>query len=306
MINYLFLHTQSKNLKNKIKDYSQLAKFRLSATVVFSSLVGYLLACEVFNWLNFLMLFLGGFFVVASSNGFNQVFEKKTDKLMSRTQKRPIPSGRLEKIEGLVFSSILGLFGILILYNLNFKCAIFGLIALIIYVMIYTPLKKISPIAVFVGALPGASPFMIGWIAYSNEFSIEALTLFAIQFLWQFPHFWSIAWILDEDYKKAGINMLPSKMKDENSAFHALLYTIWLIPVSIIPFIFPYIGIRSELNLSIFGALFIFATGLYMYFQAYNLLKNCDFISAKKLMIGSLIYLPTIQIIYLIDKYLIL
>ena len=291
-------------MKNKLKDYSQLAKLRLSSTVVFSALVGYLLAVDEVDFKILLMLMVGGFLVVASSNGFNQVYEKDTDKLMDRTKQRPMPAGRMAASEGLLFSSILGLIGMVILYYINAKSAIFGAAALVLYAAVYTPLKTVSPIAVFVGAFPGAIPFMLGWVAATNEFGTEAGTLFAIQFLWQFPHFWAIAWLLDEDYKKAGIRMLPSGMKDKKSAFQAMLYTIWLIPVSIMPFVFPYIGIESKLLLSPIGALLILLMGVFLYKKSALLLKNCDQVSAKKLMLGSLIYLPAIQTIYLLDKYL--
>ena len=291
-------------MKNKIKDYSQLAKLRLSSTVVFSALVGYLLAVDEVDFKILLMLLVGGFLVVASSNGFNQVYEKDTDKLMDRTKERPMPAGRMAASEGLLFSSILGLIGMVILYYINAKSAIFGASALVLYAAVYTPLKTVSPIAVFVGAFPGAIPFMLGWVAATNEFGIEPGTLFAIQFLWQFPHFWAIAWLLDEDYKKAGIRMLPSGMKDKKSAFQAMLYTIWLIPVSIMPFVFPYIGIESKLLLTPLGVVLILLMGIFLYKKSALLLKNCDQASAKKLMLGSLIYLPAIQIIYLLDKYL--
>ena len=242
--------------------------------------------------------------VVGSSNGFNQVYEKNTDKLMNRTKERPMPAGRMETSEGLLFSSVLGLIGMIILYYINAKSALFGAAALVVYAAVYTPLKTVSPIAVFVGAFPGAIPFMLGWVAATDQFGIEPGTLFAIQFLWQFPHFWAIAWLLDEDYKKAGIRMLPSGMKDKRTAFQAMLYTIWLIPVSILPFAFPYVGIQSSLLLSPLGAILILLMGIFLYKKSALLLKKCDQSSAKKLMFGSLIYLPVVQIIYVIDKYL--
>ena len=291
-------------MKNKIKDYSQLAKLRLSSTVVFSALVGYLLAVDEVDFKILLMLLVGGFMVVASSNGFNQVYERNTDKLMDRTKERPMPAGRMATSEGLLFSSILGLIGMVILYYINVKSAMFGAAALVLYAAVYTPLKTVSPIAVFVGAFPGAIPFMLGWVAATDQFGIEAGTLFAIQFLWQFPHFWAIAWLLDEDYKKAGIRMLPSGMKDKRTAFQAMLYSIWLIPVSILPYAFPYVGIESKLLLSPVGAILILLMGIFLYKKSALLLKNCDQTSAKKLMFGSLIYLPVVQIIYVLDKYL--
>lgn len=291
-------------MRNKIKDYSQLAKLRLSSTVVFSALVGYLLAVDQVDYKILIMLLVGGFMVVASSNGFNQVYERNTDKLMDRTKERPMPSGRMATSEGLLFSTILGLIGMIILYYINAKSAMFGAAALVLYAAVYTPLKTVSPIAVFVGAFPGAIPFMLGWVAATNQFGIEPGTLFAIQFLWQFPHFWAIAWLLDDDYKKAGIRMLPSGMKDKRTAFQAMLYTIWLIPVSILPFIFPYVGIDSKLKLSVYGMTLVILMGIFLYKKSATLLKNCDQASAKKLMFGSLIYLPAVQIIYLLDKYL--
>lgn len=291
-------------MRNKIKDYSQLAKLRLSSTVVFSALVGYLLAVDQVDYKILIMLLVGGFMVVASSNGFNQVYERNTDKLMDRTKERPMPSGRMATSEGLLFSTILGLIGMIILYYINAKSAMFGAAALVLYAAVYTPLKTVSPIAVFVGAFPGAIPFMLGWVAATNQFGIEPGTLFAIQFLWQFPHFWAIAWLLDDDYKKAGIRMLPSGMKDKRTAFQAMLYTIWLIPVSILPFIFPYVGIDSKLKLSVYGMTLVILMGIFLYKKSATLLKNCDQESAKKLMFGSLIYLPAVQIIYLLDKYL--
>jgi protoheme IX farnesyltransferase len=290
-------------LKSKIKDYSQLAKIRLSSTVVFSSVAGYLLAVDHIDWQILIMLVVGGFMVVASSNGFNQVYERDTDKLMDRTKERPLPTGRINSTEGLLFSTIFGVIGMIILYQINAKSAIFGAAALILYAAVYTPLKTQSPIAVFVGAFPGAIPFMLGWVAATNNFGIEPGTLFAIQFLWQFPHFWAIAWLLDDDYKKAGIRMLPSGSKDKRTAFQSMLYTIWLIPVSILPLIFPYIGIESKLLLSPISAIIIIIMGVYLYKKSADLLKFCDQVSAKKLMLGSLIYLPVVQIIYIIDKY---
>ena len=220
-------------MRNKIKNYIQLAKLRLSSTIVFSTLIGYLLAVDEVDFKILLMLLVGGFMVVGSSNGFNQVYERNTDKLMNRTKERPMPAGRMSTSEGLLFSSILGLIGMIILYYINAKSAIFGAAALVLYAAVYTPLKTVSPIAAFVGAFPGAIPFMLGWVAATDQFGIEAGTLFAIQFLWQFPHFWAIAWSLDEDYKKAGVRMLPYGVKDKRTAFQAMLYTIWLIPVSI-------------------------------------------------------------------------
>mgnify|MGYP000052669811 CR=1 FL=1 len=285
-------------MKNKIKDYTQLAKLRLSSTVVFSALVGYLLAVDQVDFKILFMLLIGGFMVVASSNGFNQVYEKETDKLMDRTKQRPIPAGRMQSSEGLLFSSILGLIGILILYSINAKSAIFGAAALVLYAAVYTPLKTVSPIAVFVGAFPGAIPFMLGWVAATNNFGIEAGTLFAIQFFWQFPHFWALGWMLHDDYKKAGINMLPTKNKDKATALQTVLYTIWMIMISV----FPVSGLTGELHLTVFSAALIGLIGLAMLYFSINLYNKMTTEAAKKLFTASVICLTLVQVIYVIDK----
>lgn len=289
---------------SKIKDYSQLAKLRLSSSVVFSSVAGYLLGVEEVDYTTLFLLIVGGFFIVASSNGFNQVYERNTDKLMSRTEDRPMPAGRMSAVEGLLVSSIFGFIGMAILYYINVKSAAFGAIALVLYAAVYTPLKTKSPIAVFVGAFPGAIPFMLGWVAATNEFGIEPGLLFAIQFLWQFPHFWAIAWVLDEDYKKAGIRLLPSGLKDQRSAFQALMYCMWLIPVSVLPLALEYIGLESALKLSIPSTILVAAMGIYLFLKSKNLYRDCTTEAAKKLMFGSLIYLPVVQIIYVVDKFI--
>ncbi|MGB0428063.1 MAG: heme o synthase [Flavobacteriales bacterium] len=294
---------------SRLKIYSELAKIRLSTTVLFSALVGYVLGTdttygEAFDWFHFVMLAIGGFLVIASSNGFNQVYEKDTDKLMKRTETRPLPEGRISPTEGIIFSTVAGVIGIFCLTQINMKCAIYGAISLILYAAIYTPLKTKSPIAVLVGAFPGAIPAMIGWLAATNHFGIEPGILFAIQFLWQFPHFWAIAWLQDDEYKKAGIRLLPSGLRDKSSAYQVMSYSLWLIPVSISPLLFPFLDVQSDLKLSYLGGGLIFLLGLWVFRDAYGLMKACSMEAAKKLMFTCLKYLPLVQIIFLIDKYI--
>lgn len=293
----------------KIKAYTDLAKVRLTTSVLFSSAAGYVLGAGTeegtqFSWSTFMWLILGGFLVVASSNGFNQVYEKDTDKLMKRTADRPLPTGVLSPTEGMVFSTIAGVIGLLILSWINMKSAIFGAIALVLYAAIYTPLKRVSPVAVLVGAFPGAIPAMLGWVAATDKFGLEPGILFGIQFLWQFPHFWAIAWLQDDEYKKAGIRLLPTGLRDKRSAFQAMSYTLWLIPLSVLPAIFPLMGVHTSLKLSFVGGILVFACGIYMFQKANRLVRECSMDAARKLMFSSLFYLPLVQLIYVIDKFL--
>ena len=282
--------------------YIELLKPRLSATVLFSSLAGYILASGHFDIQILLKLMLGGIFLVGSSNGLNQVYEVNIDSLMDRTKNRPLPTQKITLNSAFIFSLILGFLGVLILSTINFRCAFFGALSCLIYVVGYTPLKTSTPIAGFIGAFPGAMPFMLGWVAVSNQFSLETGILFAIQFLWQFPHFWSIAWIRYEDYQKANIQLLPSGYRDHKSAFQIVFYTFWLIPISIAPILLDSLSIDSLINLSLVGAISIFLLGLFFLQRALVLLKTKLVNDAKKLMICSLIYLPVLQIIYIIDK----
>jgi len=190
------------------------------------------------------------------------------------------------------------------LSKINFKCVFFGALSSLIYVVGYTPLKTTTPISGFIGAFPGAMPFMLGWVAVTNQFSLETGILFAIQFLWQFPHFWSIAWVRYEDYKKGGIQLLPSGYKDHKTAFQIVFYTFWLLPVSVSPLLLNYFSIDSRIELSLIGAVLIFLIGSVFLYQAFQLLKTKQNQDAKKLMIYSLLYLPLLQIIYIVDKYI--
>ena len=285
-------------------NYIELLKPRLSATVIFSCLAGYLLATTVIDVDLLCKLLIGGVALVGASNGLNQVYEVNIDGLMDRTKNRPLPTKRITISSALIFSLILGLIGIAFLSMINLRCAFFGALSALIYTIGYTPLKTTTPISGFIGAFPGAMPFMLGWVAVTNKFSLETGVLFAIQFLWQFPHFWSIAWVRYIDYERAGIKLLPSGFRDHKSAFQIVFYTFWLIPVSISPILLDYFFIESSLNLSILGAGLILILGAVFLRFSLKLLQKKRVSDAKKLMIWSLIYLPVLQIIYIIDKYI--
>ena len=280
------------------KDFFELTKARLAISVVFSSIAGYLIAADSYDLYVIFQLIVGGYCMVGASNSFNQIIEKDLDALMDRTKNRPIPTGRISVPRAFVISTFLTLIGIVILYKINPKTALFGAISIFIYACLYTPLKTKTPLSVFVGAFPGAIPFMLGWVAATNNFGIEAGALFTIQFFWQFPHFWALGWMLDEDYKKAGINMLPTKKKDKATAFQTVLYTIWMIMISV----FPVSGLTGDLNLSVFSAILIGIIGLVMLYFSINLYIKMTTDSAKKLFTASVVCLTLVQIVYVIDK----
>lgn len=286
-----------------MKTYIELIKPRLSATVIFSSFAGYLLASTEQDYLLLSKLLIGGLFLVGASNGLNQVYEVNTDALMTRTKNRPLPTKRISITSAFIFSLVLGLIGVFFLFTINLRCAFFGALSCLIYVIGYTPLKTSTPISGFIGAFPGAMPFMLGWVAVSNQFTLETGILFAIQFLWQFPHFWSIAWLRFDDYMKAKIQLLPSGKKDHKSAFQIVFYTFWLLPVSVSPLLLEYFNINSTLDLSLIGSILIISLGLIFFIKSLKLLKTKSDSDAKKLMIWSLIYLPFLQIIYIMDKF---
>ncbi len=283
-----------------MKDFLQLTKFRLAVSVVISSLAGYLLAAERLEGVIIVYLFLGGYAMVGASNAFNQWMEKELDALMQRTQNRPLPSGRMQDSTALFIASGLTLIGILFLGFINFRTAFFGALSIFIYVCIYTPLKRKTPLAVFVGAFPGAIPFMLGWVAATNKFGIEPGLLFMIQFLWQFPHFWAIGWVLDADYKKAGFKLLPSGKTDRVTAFQIVFYTLWVVVVSLVP-AFHYTG---TLQLSPIAAFAIGLLGLIILFFAMKLMKEKTKKAAQNLIGVSILYITALQLIYVIDKYL--
>ena len=276
-----------------------LIKHRLSFSVVFSSVCSYLIAFDVFSLTTFLLLIIGGFFVVGSSNGFNQIIERRRDALMTRTSSRPLPSGVMTVNQALIICSFLSLLGLTMLYVINFRTAIFGLISMIIYLALYTPLKPITPLSVFFGAIPGAIPFMLGWVAVTDRFSIETGILFMIQFFWQFPHFWAIGWVSHDDYKNAGFKMLPSGKRDNATAFQIVFYTIWMIIVSTL----PYFSFTGKLSIGIYSLILILASGSLMLYQALKLMRYKDKQNAIRLMYASIFYLSFIQIIFVIDKF---
>ena len=296
-------NTQPQIKKSLYKDFVEITKARLSISVVVSTIAGYLLGFneeQPFQWLVLLLLIVGGYCMVGASNVFNQIIEIELDAKMDRTKNRPLPSGRISKQNAFVLGCVLTILGLAILYNVNPKTAMFGAISIFMYVSLYTPLKTLTPLSVFVGAFPGAIPFMLGWVAATGHFGIEAGTLFIIQFFWQFPHFWAIGWFLYDDYKKAGFFMLPTGKKDKKTALQTILYTIWMILASII----PAFGFTGNLILSKTAAVIVFLLGLWMLFYAVQLHKQMDSKAARKLMIVSVSYISLLQIIYVIDKFL--
>jgi protoheme IX farnesyltransferase len=273
---------------------------RLALSVVFSSLAGYLLGAETVDFKTLTLLAFGGYFMVGASNAFNQIIEKDLDSLMERTKNRPIPAGRMSVNTALIIASIFTILGITILYSINKQTAMFGAISIFLYACVYTPLKTKTPLAVFVGAIPGAIPFMLGWVAATDNFGIEPGTLFALQFFWQFPHFWAIGWFLFKDYEKAGFFMLPTGKQDKGTAVQTIMYTIWTLIVSII----PVFGFTGTLSLSIVGACIVFLLGLVMLYYAVRLFKKMTEQAARQLMLASVLYITLVQIVYVADKFI--
>ena len=243
---------------------------------------------------------MGGYCIVGASNSFNQIIERDKDLLMDRTKQRPLPTKQISTQNAFWISVILTLLGLFMLYMINYKTAFFAAVSVFLYTCVYTPLKPITPLSVFVGAIPGAIPFMLGWVAATNKFGIEPGTLFMIQFFWQFPHFWALGWMLDDDYKKAGFNMLPTGTRDKSTALQIILYTIWMMIASV----FPVTGLTGLLSLKLGSAIVVFVIGLIVLVLAINLYNRMDINSAKKLFYGSVFYLTLIQIVYIIDKFL--
>ncbi|WP_242082784.1 heme o synthase [Aestuariivivens sediminis] len=283
-----------------ISDFKEITKMRLALSVVFSSLAGYLLGVESVDYKTLLLLALGGYFMVGASNAFNQIIERDLDALMDRTKNRPIPGGRMTVNVAFWIAVILTLFGITILYVINKQTAMFGAISIFLYTCVYTPLKTKTPLAVFVGAIPGAIPFMLGWVAATDDFGIEPGTLFALQFFWQFPHFWAIGWFLFKDYEKAGFYMLPTGKQDKGTAVQTIMYTIWTILVSII----PVFGFTGKLQLSIIAAILVLLLGLWMLYYAIRLFNIMTVKAAKQLMLVSVSYISLVQVVYVVDKFL--
>ncbi len=282
----------------------------MSITVVFSATIGYLLGVTTFEITTFSLLIVGGFLVTGAANGFNQVLERKHDKFMERTAVRPLPMGNLSLWQALIFSIIISALGIYTLNHINpqgsffglmSKSGAFGLLSMALYVLVYTPLKRISPFAITVGAIPGAIPFLLGFVAATDNFGFAAGVLFAIQFFWQYPHFIAIAWVLDGEYKKAGFKMMIGGEKGKYPAFIAVITSVIMTLISIIPFLREV----PLLTLSVYGSVIVFVLGVWFTLKAIKLYQNCDDVTAKQLMLSSFAYLPLMQIIYMLDKFLI-
>ena len=282
------------------KIFISLTKARLALSVVFSSIAGYFLAVDAVDFNELILLVIGGYSIVGASNSFNQIIEKDKDVLMDRTKNRPLPAKEITTQNAFWISVFLTLIGLLCLYFINYKTAFFAAISVFLYTCVYTPLKPITPLSVFVGAIPGAIPFMLGWVAATGSFGIEPGTLFMIQFFWQFPHFWALGWMLDDDYKKAGFIMLPTGNRDKSTALQIILYIIWMIIISV----FPYTGLTGDLTLSFGSTIAILILGIIMLVLSINLYNKMNISSARKLFYSSILYLTLIQVIYLIDKFL--
>jgi protoheme IX farnesyltransferase len=291
------------SLKSIFTDFKEITKAGLAVSVLFSSVAGYLLGFDnnnPFQWKVLILLIIGGYCMVGASNAFNQIIEKDLDILMDRTKNRPVPSGRMSVTTAFIIACILTVAGLGILYFINPKTAMFGAVSIFLYTSLYTPLKTVTPLAVFVGAIPGAIPFMLGWVAATNHFGIEAGTLFLIQFLWQFPHFWSIGWFLYEDYQKAGFFMLPTGKRDRATALQTILYTIWLLIASLL----PVLGYTGQLLIQPVTAVVVLILGLWMLYYAVKLYQARTAKAAKRLMLVSVSYITLLQLVYIIDKFL--
>jgi heme o synthase len=282
----------------KVRDISELFKLRLASLVVFSSVLGYFIGATTFSFGPFIALCVGGFLLTGASNAFNQVWERNLDKLMERTKNRPIPTGRMTVSEALTYGTIAGVLGIGILWlAINPLCGILGAFAFFSYVFLYTPLKQVTSLAVFVGAFPGAIPPMLGYVAATGTFGVEPGILFAMQFMWQFPHFWAIAWVAHEDYTRAGYQLLPlNEGKTKRTAFQIFLYSLFLIPVSLLPWVFPTDGPM----IGDIAAIVTLLCGLGFSWFALKLYLDCSDKAARALMFASFAYLPIVQITYVL------
>lgn len=285
-------------LQVRMRAYMDLLKFRLSALVTFSAIFGFILghSSESFSWSGLTGLIIGGFLISGASGAANEIKERDYDKLMKRTKSRPLPMNIISVTEAYWFTAITAVLGIFLLgYFTNLITTSLGILSMILYVFVYTPLKRVGPIAVLVGAIPGAMPPLLGWTAATGSISYEAMIIFGIQFIWQFPHFWAIAWVSDEDYKKAGFKLLPSGgQKDLNTAIQIMIYTLFLLPLGLLPTYFGFTGLNSGVVATVCGVLFLA--------QTFSLMKDCSRKSALKIMFGSFLYLPIVQIAYMLDK----
>ena len=286
--------------KNKFtfSSFIEITKLRLSVSVVFSSVISYLIGMNEFDFKIFSYLIFGGLLMVSASNIFNQIIERDLDALMQRTKGRPLPTGQISVNGALLLGFSFVILGLTLLYLINPLCAMLGAISIFIYACVYTPLKLITPLSVFVGAIPGAIPFMLGWVAATNEIGIEAIALFLMQFFWQFPHFWAIAWWQNDEYEKAGFKMLPTGKKDKSTTFQIIFYSFWAIIMSIV----PYFNFTGDLSLSVYGLVLVLILGLFLLFYSFKLFKESTTQNAKILMYVSILYLTLVQIVYLIDN----
>ncbi|MFB0942330.1 MAG: heme o synthase [Patiriisocius sp.] len=283
-----------------VKNFTEITKLRLSVSVVFSSVAGYLLGAAEVDFMILLLLCIGGYCMVGASNVYNQIMERDLDTLMDRTKNRPIPAGRMSIAAALSIAIILTIVGISVLYSINPQTAMFGAISIFIYVFLYTPLKTKTPLSVFVGAFPGAIPFMLGWVAATNDFGIEPGTLFMIQFFWQFPHFWAIGWFLFDDYKKGGFFMLPTGKRDRTTAVQVVFYSVCTVLSSLI----PAFGVTGAFYITPISAVIIGGLGIWFVYYGLRLYKQKTDKSAKQLMLVSVSYITLLQIIYVADKFI--
>lgn len=283
-----------------VRNFVDITKFRLSVSVVFSSVAGYLLGADSVDYFVLLLLCVGGYCMVGASNVYNQIIESDLDALMDRTKNRPLPAGKMSVRSAFILATILTVIGIGVLYSINPITAMFGAISIFMYVSLYTPLKTRTPLSVFVGAFPGAIPFMLGWVAATGKFGIEAGTLFMVQFFWQFPHFWAIGWFLFDDYKKGGFYMLPNGKRDKGTALQIVLYCLWTVLASII----PVLGITGALRLSPVAGVLIGLIGIGLMYYSLVLYREKTAKAAKQLMLASVSYITLLQIIYVADKFL--
>ncbi|MDA9908024.1 heme o synthase [Flavobacteriaceae bacterium] len=291
------IHLKKRSLLN---NFLEITKVRLSVSVLFSSVAGYLLGTDLVSVTEVILLCIGGYSMVGASNVYNQIIEKNLDVLMDRTKNRPIPSGRMSVQLAFIIAVSLTIIGIIALYIINPITAMFGSACIFMYVSLYTPLKTKTPLSVFVGAFPGAIPFMLGWVAATGSFGIEPGTLFMIQFFWQFPHFWAIAWFLFDDYEKAGFFMLPTGKRDKSTALQAVLYTLWTVLASLI----PVFGVTGKLYLTPLSGVLIGLIGLGFLYFSIRLYRYRSNKAAKHFMLVSVSYITLLQIIYVADKFI--
>ncbi|EON75040.1 Heme O synthase, protoheme IX farnesyltransferase COX10-CtaB [Lunatimonas lonarensis] len=282
----------------RVRAYLDLLKFRLSALVTFSAVFGFVLghSSPGFSWSGLIGLIVGGFLISGASGAANEILERDLDRLMKRTQSRPLPMNVVSVLEAQWFTILVALVGVFTLWVFtNPLTTYLGILSMVLYVFVYTPLKRVGPIAVLVGAIPGAMPPLLGWTAATGAVTYEALIIFGIQFIWQFPHFWAIAWVSDDDYKRAGFKLLPSGgKKDLNTAIQIMVYTLFLLPLGLLPTYFGLTGLHSGIVATVCGVLFLA--------QTFSLMRDCSHRSALKIMFGSFLYLPVVQIAYLLDK----